>query len=96
MLSTLGLNPEGVAEAERSPLSRWAWSWMTVAWKGAEGSLTSGKGMEGNSELFSASDSNPGLLGGASDASSAISCRGRGEEEGDTKNKVVLNVRFIF
>ena len=53
---------------------------MTVAGKGAEGVGTSGKGMEKVWALFSASDSNPGLLGGASDATSEMICSGKGVE----------------
>ena len=67
ILFTRGLSPVLVVPAMHFSESSWAWSWIRVTGNGKE-TLTSGNGMRNVSALFSASDSNPGLLGGASDS----------------------------
>ena len=76
MFSTRALSPEGWAQAEKRSWSSWALSWMRVAGKGAEVVATAGKGISNVWPLCSASDSNPGQLGGAStsESSSEIIC----------------------
>ena len=76
IFSTRALSPEGWALAEKRSWSSWALSWMRVAGKGPEVAATAGKGMSNWWALCSASDSNPGLLGGAStsESSSEIIC----------------------
>ena len=76
IFSTRALSPEGWALAEKRSWSSWALSWMRIAGKGAEVVATAGKGISNVWPLCSASDSNPGLLGGAStsESSSEIIC----------------------
>lgn len=73
MLFTLGLRPTLVVLAANLSVSSWTWSWYRVAGNGVE-MLTSGNGTLNVAALLSASDSNPGLLGGASDSVSRNSC----------------------
>ena len=73
MLLTLGLRPVLEAPAENLSVSCWSWLWSRVAGNGTE-VFTSGNGTWKASALLSASDSKPGLLGGASDSVSRNSC----------------------
>ena len=71
MLLTRGLSPDGRTAAVNLSESSWRWSWRRVAGNGESGHEIGENGMSNTWVLCSASDSNPGLLGGVVSPSSS-------------------------